>query len=290
VNQAWAQTLKWNHRSGQPLRRDWAWVRHRLVGAWLCNEGVGTLLREASGYGGQGNFTGSVGWTRSPWGWALDFPGSPARVTVPRLANPRFGRTWSHFTVMVMVRPTANPTQARLVHLGAENPAETSTGPWSFYLDWSTVTNGIVLRRVNTVPTETDAKIANVTTLNVWQLLGMTVRRRTDTSGWTMAGYRDGMPKGLTHKSSNSGATYPMSTDPTLGADTIGGLGLVGQLAGVWIWDYGMSPGQVARFAADPFAAWRFDPTSLMKPGAGAGASPQGGGVPAILRRRHGGL
>ena len=278
--------LRWNRQELYITRRH-LWVRRQLVAAYLFDDGAGTTLRESTRRGGVGTFVGSPSWTDSFWSSAVNFPGSAARIQLDRSKNPRFPKTWEQFTVMALVRPTSG-NLGRILHFGGQNPASASTGGWSFYWDNLTVTNAIVVRLVDTAPTGTDCKVQNVITLNVWQLVGFTVRRRTDAAGWVATAYRDGQVKGSVN--SPRTGTHAMTADPTIGAEDTGTVAFIGQIGGLWLWEYGMSPGQVARFARDPFGAWRFDPLTLAKASV-AGAPPnEGGGIEAILRRRHGGL
>jgi hypothetical protein len=275
--------------------RHYEWVRKRPLGLWLLDEGSGLTTQDVSGYGGTGTLNGPT-WTRSPWGPALSFPGSGNnRVSWKRSPQLLKGGALSSsgFTIMALIRPSSWAETVPIVFdmVGTAGSGVTSTGPIRFYLDNFTIASGFDIRLVNAAGTENTYKFPNLISLNTWQLVGVTFGPRMDagsTSPRQVHAYKDGRLAGIAYTSRIP--DFPVTADPTTGALTDASQGFNGLIAGLWLWGYRMTAGQVARFTSAPFSAWRMDPTTIIKPGASIPVAPQGGGTPAIYRRRHGGL
>jgi hypothetical protein len=82
-----------------------------LVGSWHFNEGVGTAVADASGYGNNGTLSGATQWTGGVWGTALAFDGSAGHggnVQVPNGA-PLEPTAGSGISVTAWVKAPGSP-------------------------------------------------------------------------------------------------------------------------------------------------------------------------------------
>lgn len=287
---------RWNQQSGPGVHgaRDLQWVHDRLRYAGIVG-GPGRVLRDYSGYRSVATLAATVTPVRAPWGWALDFPNSVGvKVTLSRSLG-LINVAKRGLTIMALVRPTVYGASGvpTIIDLGAANVG--ATGPLRFYMDNLTGGGGqnhLAIEIITDADVDTSYSKSNVVTLNTWQILGWTQRRRPDTSTggpFALQAYRDGRRVGNQLNTWRE-PTRPVTTDPVIGSMQDAANIFIGQFGGLWIWDYGMAPGQVSRFCSDPFGAWRFDPLRDVRPGVGGGGPPQGGGIASNYRRRRGAL
>jgi hypothetical protein len=104
-----------------------------VAGFWLCNEGKGNLLEDASGNGHDGNIAGAVEWIKGPFGEAIDLTGGS--ITVPD--HEVFNFDESSFTVMLWVNFSQAQDWNRIFR-------ERTPGPWGNGNDgWELQTQGV---------------------------------------------------------------------------------------------------------------------------------------------------
>jgi hypothetical protein len=293
---------RWSGTVDAFTRREHATFRRGLIGAWLFDEGVGAFLNDQSRQGARGTLSSGLSWDRAPWGPAVSFPTptTPAEritcVASPALKAPN---ALAYHTIMALIFPKsfgsagANPTVAArstIFDMGVADGNSDALGPLKLYIE------GAGLRiacRAGTGPDNYGGVGgSNNITLNTWQMVGFTCRRNPTFAPtvFEWKGYHEGKTSAGSTGGS-LGATLALSTSPVIGAraatltEQFEGL-----IAGVWLWNYGMTPGEVARFTADPFGAWRFDPTGWARSAIPPPPAPTGGGVPAVLRRRYRGI
>ena len=105
-----------------------------VAGLWLCDEGNGNLLEDASGNGHDGNIVGAAEWIEGPFGEAIDFAGSS--ITVPDHEVFNFDEE-SSFTVMLWINFSQAQDWNRIFR-------ERNPGPWGNGSDgWELQTQGV---------------------------------------------------------------------------------------------------------------------------------------------------
>jgi hypothetical protein len=81
------------------------------VGAWLFEEGAGTVADDSSGNGNDGTIEGDPSWVNGRFGKALDFDGTDDQIIVPDSESLKL----AHLTMAAWVNLRSYPDDARII-------------------------------------------------------------------------------------------------------------------------------------------------------------------------------